>query len=33
MIIRLLMFIHKLKEIDCNCGLTKIREFHLLLVY
>ena len=27
MIIRLLVFIHKLKEINCNCGLTKLENF------
>ena len=27
MIIRLLIFIHKLKEINCDCGLTKLENF------
>jgi hypothetical protein len=27
MIIRLVVFIHKLKKINCNCGLTKLENF------
>jgi hypothetical protein len=27
MVIRLVIFIHKLKEINCNCGLTKLENF------
>ena len=27
MIIRLLIFIHKLKEIKCNCGLSTLENF------